>query len=164
MTDGLITHRAAPAALRWITGFFHEQSVHYLITGGLATLAYGGRRPLADIDIYVPAEHYFPTLQFARDYIDQSSHHYQDEHWNLELAELNYQGQSIEVCRAENIQIFNQQTQQWQIQAVDFDRHEIINLLGSSVRVMHPEDLIHYKLMLQRPVDLDDFAAMQTAQ
>ena len=55
MSDNLKTHRAAPAALEWITGFFHKQSVPYLITGGLATLAYGGRRPLADIDIYVPA-------------------------------------------------------------------------------------------------------------
>ena len=103
-------------------------------------------------------------MQFARDYIEQSSHHYQDEHWNLELAELNYQGQSIEICKAENIQIFNQKTQQWQIQTVNFDRHKVINLLGSPVRVMYPDDLTHYKLMLQRPVDLDDVAAMQTKQ
>ncbi|MGY0216108.1 nucleotidyltransferase [Endozoicomonadaceae bacterium StTr2] len=158
MNSEVITHSAAPAALKWITDYLHQQEIPYLITGGLAAIAYGSKRPLADIDMYIPAEYYAAVLDFGADFISQPSSHYRDENWDLELAELNYEGQLIEICKGDNIRMFNQLTGSWEIQSVDFDRHSRMELMGVEVAVMSSEDLVDYKQKLQRPVDLEDIA------
>ncbi|WP_461535409.1 nucleotidyltransferase domain-containing protein [Spongorhabdus nitratireducens] len=162
MNSEVITHSAAKAALKWITDYLHQQKIPYLITGGLAAIAYGSKRPLADIDMYIPAEYYAAVLDFGADYISQPSTRYQDENWDLELAELNYEGQLIEICKADNIRMFNQLTGLWEVQPVDFDRHSRIELMGLKVAVMSAKDLIGYKQKLGRPVDLADIAAITT--
>ena len=164
MKSNVITHKAAPTALKWITDYLHQQHIPYLITGGLASIAYGSKRPLADIDMYVPAEHYAAVLDFGIDYISQPSARYRDENWDLELAELNYEGQLIEICRADNIRMFNQLTSLWEIQTVDFHRHSQMKLMGADVTVMTADDLITYKQKLRRPVDMEDIAAITATQ
>ncbi|WP_319018089.1 hypothetical protein [Gallaecimonas mangrovi] len=42
-------------ALNWLTALLARQQLPYQIVGGLAAHLYGGSRPVADIDLYIPA-------------------------------------------------------------------------------------------------------------
>lgn len=42
------------SALAWIAGRLRELEVPFQVVGGLAALAHGASRDLADIDVYVP--------------------------------------------------------------------------------------------------------------
>lgn len=44
----------AKAALIWIADILKKQQIRFQISGGLAAIAYGANRPLADIDIDIP--------------------------------------------------------------------------------------------------------------
>lgn len=43
-------------ALAWITNILKKYSIPFQITGGLAAILYGSKRPLEDIDIDIPEE------------------------------------------------------------------------------------------------------------
>ena len=80
-------------ALQWITDYLHRHQIPYLITGGLAAIAYGSTRPLADIDLYVPEDYFHQITIFSKDYIIEGPARYRDDNWDLNLVELEYQEQ-----------------------------------------------------------------------
>ena len=153
-------HQGCTPALKWITGYFHQNQIPYLVTGGLASIAYGARRPLADIDLYIPEDYFSQAAGFAKAYIIEGPARYRDENWDLDLVEIDYHGQNVEIASVGNILIFDQDSGQWLKQEVDFNHYTRVSINHLPVKVMNKTDLINYKKVLAREVDLADIAAI----
>jgi hypothetical protein len=56
MKDSTTDAEKISQALNWIVSLLNRHHIPYQIVGGLAAKAYGARRALVDIDMYVPLE------------------------------------------------------------------------------------------------------------
>jgi len=150
-------------ALEWIIGFLESKEFPYLICGGLAAIAYGSRRQLHDIDLYVPERNYEAVVEFGRKYITYGPERLTDTHWNVEYVQFNYMGQKIEVGSSKDIQIFDAEKHKWYQKDLDFKCYADVVVLGKFVRVMDKQTLIDYKRKLNREVDRADIEQIENA-
>ncbi len=150
------------AALRWIAGLLQGQRIPFLICGGLAAIGYGSRRPLHDIDLFVPGDHFAQAVALGAQYLSKPAQHYCEaaEGWDLEYVQFRYQATKIEIGNAANARIWDTAVGRWVALELDFARCQYRPLLGIEVPLMERADLIAYKRRLGRPVDLEDIAAI----
>ncbi len=148
-------------AARWIVGLLEERNIPYLVCGGLAARGYGSGRELNDIDLFVPGEHFSSVVEAAREYISKPPNHYQEEGWDLTYVQFSYGGVKIEVGNADGPKIYDVWRKAWVPLDVDFSRCMRVKLLGLELPLMLEEDLIQYKSVLSRPVDVADIRAMR---
>lgn len=146
-------------ALSWIVEILNRHNVPYQIVGGLAAQAYGARRPLVDIDLYVPLEAATGLLEEIRPYITREPIPHLSASWDLIYLALNYQGQDIEIGDSStNPRFFNRRDGRWEQQIIDYSRSQVMRLYGVEVNVMPQDELVSYKAMLEREVDHIDLA------
>lgn len=148
-------------AAQWIVTLLKDRHIPFVICGGLAAHGYGAKRELNDIDLFVPGEHFSSVVQAGHTYISKAATHYCEEGWDLTYVQFKYEGVKVEVGNAQGAQIFDAAHQAWVPLPVDFSRTQTVRLLGLKLPLMLKEDLIEYKSLLSRPVDLDDIQAMQ---
>ena len=72
-------------ALHWIVGILRRREIKYQVVGGLAVPAYGGTRPLLDIDRYVPGERLEEIAQDAGTYLTFAPKYEISESWDITL-------------------------------------------------------------------------------
>ena len=128
--------------------------------GGLAAKGYGSERDLNDIDLFVPGEHFWPVVQAGRDFVSKAAARRQEEGWDLTYVQFTYEGIKVEVGNADGLRIFDAGNQIWVPLDIDFSRYEVVFLLGLELPLMRKEDLVRYKSMLSRPVDMEDISAI----
>jgi hypothetical protein len=75
---------------------------------------------------------------------------------------LRYQNQDIDLSGAYHAQIYNQQNKIWQKLTTDFSKAEYKNIMGLNLPVISKQELIAYKKILARPVDLVDIAQLES--
>ena len=148
-------------AAQWIVGLLRDRNIPFQICGGLAAKGYGADRELNDIDLFVPSEHFAAVVQAGQAYISKPATHYCEEGWDLTYVQFMYEGVKVEVGNADGAQIFDAASQAWAPLNIDFARYETVNLLGLALPLILSEDLIRYKSVLSRPVDIDDIHAMR---
>ncbi len=150
-------------ALKWIINFLETNDIPYLVCGGLAAIAYGSRRPLYDIDIYVSDSSYQTIIEFGTDYISYGPERYCDDRWKVDYVQFIYSGQKIEVGSSKDIQIFDVKNKIWHKESLDFSAYERIVISGQIIRVMDKQSLIAYKKKLNRDVDIIDIEQIEDA-
>jgi len=150
-------------AARWIVALLEERNIPYLVCGGLAAKGYGSGRKLNDIDLFVPGEHFLTVVGAAREYISKPPKHYQEEGWDLTYVQFSYGGVKVEVGNADGPKIYDVRGETWISFTVDFSRYMRVELLGLELPLMLEEDLIRYKSVLSRPVDVADIRAMRVS-
>ncbi|WP_018918675.1 hypothetical protein [Vreelandella zhanjiangensis] len=148
-------------AAQWIVTLLRERNIPFVICGGLAAQGYGAKRELNDIDLFVPGEHFSSVVQAGQAYISKAATHYCEEGWDLTYVQFKYEGVKVEVGNAEYAQIYNAANHAWVLLPIDFSRIHTIKLLGLELPLMLREDLIEYKSILSRPVDIEDIQAMR---
>ncbi|BBI52303.1 hypothetical protein HORIV_47240 [Vreelandella olivaria] len=148
-------------AAEWIVGLLRDSNIPFQICGGLAAKGYGAERELNDIDLFVPGEHFSKVVQAGQSYISKPAKHYCEEGWDLTYVQFKYEGIKVEVGNADGAQIFDTASQDWASLNIEFDRYEIVSVLGLKLPLMLKEDLIRYKSVLSRPVDIDDIHAIR---
>ena len=117
----LTIQKNTKAAFSWIIDILKKFNIPFQITGGLAAIAHGADRPLADIDIDIPEE-YFPLVKSeVKDFIQYGPAQFKDETWDLMLMTLNYKGQLIDLSGT-HIKIYNKNTKEWQDFFTDFSK------------------------------------------
>jgi len=159
----IVTDRRDPErAFRWIVGLLEDQAVPFLLVGGLAARAYGGRRELADIDFYVPGERLPDIARAASEFVTAGPERVVSAHWDITFMKLEYAGQSIELGAAEDVRIRDEATGRWAPEPVDLGAAELKEIFGLRVPVITRERLLAYKRRLQRPVDLADIEDIET--
>lgn len=149
------------AALSWIVAIFKKHNIPFQISGGLAAIAYGAVRPLADIDIDIPDAAFDLIMADVNDYIIYGPARYKSEKWDLLLMTLNYHGQEIDIGGADETRIFNEKTHQWQKLTDDFSKVEMKEIFGLQLPVIPYENLVAYKKILAREVDLIDLKEIE---
>ena len=154
-------NKVAKSALIWIIHILKRLHIPFQISGGLAAIAYGAYRPLEDIDIDIPEE-YFPLIKAeVKDFILYESAQYKDETWDLMLMTLNYKGQLIDLSSALHTKIYNKNTKEWEDFPTNFSKSEIKKCFGLDVPVISKDELLSYKKIIARPIDLIDIEQIE---
>ncbi|MFC3852240.1 nucleotidyltransferase [Salinispirillum marinum] len=152
------------AALQWISDLLRERDIPFVVCGGLAAIAYGSTRPLNDIDLFVPGKHFQSVVSAGSPHVSKSAKRSREAGWHLEYIQFIYEGVKVEVGNAEQVEIFDSDSHEWTELHLDFSRVKDIEVMGVALPVMNVEDLIHYKRILNRPVDRDDLAQIVTKE
>lgn len=155
--------RDTEASLRWITNILQELNIPFQIAGGLAANAYGATRELADIDIDIPEDNFELIKANVSNYITFGPSHLKTINWDLMLITLNHHGQEIDLSGAYHTKIFNPSSGRWHELCTDFSKSIQMELYGVKVPVIPREDLIAYKKILARPVDIADVDEIEKA-
>ena len=100
-------------------------------------------------------------VQAGHQFISKAAAHRREEGWDLTYVQFKYEGVKVEVGNADRAQIFDAQNRTWVALNIDFSRYETVHLLGLELPLMLKEDLIWYKSLLSRPVDIEDVLAIQ---
>lgn len=152
-------------ALEWISGFLDELGIPFQVAGGLAAIAHGSRRPLHDIDIYVPGgslERLLPHLD--DEHLSRGPLHHRDEHWDCVFVELHHAGVEIELADADRTRYRAGEEEPWHDAEVDFDGGVRREVYGVELPVMGRTELVRYKRRIGRDVDVEDVARIEASQ
>ena len=141
--------------LKIVVNKLKESKIPFQISGGLAAIAYGSKRPLYDIDIDVNKEDIPKVQELFREYIVEDFHKYQDEHMEIWEIELEINGVEVDISQADEVYFKDKEGNKIRIDT-DLTKSNMIEVEGIEVPVMDKEDLIRYKKVLSRNVDLDD--------
>ena len=150
------------AALSWIFTLLSGREIPCVFCGGLAAIGYGSRRPLHDIDLFVPGDRFIEVVQAGEKYISKPAQHYREhsEGWDLEYVQFMYRDIKVEVGNSNNASIYDSKEEKWVSLDIAFERSHYQQLLGIEIPLMQRDDLIAYKTRLGRPVDSEDIADM----
>lgn len=132
-----------------------------MICGGLAAIAYGSRRPLNDIDLFVSDEHFQAVVAFGAGFISKPPQIYCGEGWDLEYVQFNHHGTKVEVGNAADAKIFDDAKNAWIELDIDFENVQRLHVLGVDLPIMSAAALINYKKKLDRAVDREDIAQIE---
>jgi len=145
-------------AFSWIKSILEEETISYQVVGGMAAYIHGGKRPIADIDLYIRKVDADKLLNRVEAYISKPLKRYVEGAWDLEYFQLVYQQQKIEIGLSPGAKIWNKTSQQWVDQTIIFSDSVTGSYHNLAVSVMPKHALIHYKSILGREVDLIDIA------
>jgi len=143
-------------ALVWLKGILESNNTPYQIVGGFAAHIHGGTRPVADIDLYIPRQFASEILPSVEAYISKPLTHYREGAWDLEYMQLIFAGQKIEIGLSPGSKIQDRATGEWVELQTDYSTSVIGEYKGIAVPVIPIADLIAYKALLGREVDLID--------
>lgn len=148
-------------ALIWITDLLITHHIPFQITGGLAAHAYGAVRELADIDIDIPEDKFELMIKEVKPYIIYGPEYFQDINWNIYLMTLRYKDQDIDLSGAHQGSIYYQKNKTWIKFITDFSAVEYKEIMELKLPVISRKELIAYKKILARSVDLLDIKQME---
>jgi hypothetical protein len=143
-------------ALHWIVGLLEELEVPFQVAGGLAATAYGAKRPLVDLDFYVPTRSLPIVAEAAASRLVRAPKHHRDDDWDITFMALEKEEQRIELGGADGARYFDRRAGCWRDVEIDYEAAVRREVLGIEVPVMPRDQLIAYKRALDREVDRED--------
>ncbi len=149
-------------ALEWLKDVCDSQEVEFQIVGGLAATIHGGSREVADIDLYIQKSDADKVLPQISSYISRPLNHYIDGSWDLEYLQLIYKSQKIEIGLFPGTKIRSSENGLWCELHTNFSTSVIKSYLGVEVPVIPVAQLISYKRILGREVDLIDIQELES--
>lgn len=143
-----------------------ENNIEFQITGGLAAIAYGAKRPLYDIDIEIYKTDVERVRKLFKEFIV--------EDWNNELEgpedqfdvwmmKLEIEGVSVDINQIEETRIRSAEGDREWILQLAVMRTEQKAIGGIELPVQTKGDLIAYKQVLGRETDLEDIRQIEAA-
>ena len=150
-------------ALNWLKSLLESESIEYQIVGGLAATIYGGSREIADIDLYIHNSDANKILAHVAPYISKPLTHYSEYGWDLEYFQLVYQNQKIEIGLALNTKIQSSLDGSWHQLEIDFSKSVAKSYQGIELQVIPVHQLVEYKRILGREVDLIDIQQLASS-
>jgi hypothetical protein len=144
------------AALQWIVGAL--DGVPFQLTGGAAAWVHGARRPLADLDFDVPDAALPGLAAKLAPFVVWGPARYTAEGWDLDLLTLRWGGVDVDLAGAAGARVWDGSA--WVSVATDLGGAERCVVAGVLVPVVGRAELIAYKRLLAREVDLADVAAL----
>ncbi|MDE1312663.1 MazG-related protein [Vibrio vulnificus] len=150
-------------ALNWLKGLLEAESIEYQIVGGLAATIHGGSREIADIDLYIKNSDANKILDRVGPYISKPLTHYSEYGWDLEYFQLVYRNQKIEIGLAQNTKIQSSLDGSWHQLEIDFSKSVVKSYQGIELQVIPANQLVDYKRILGREVDLIDIQQLASS-
>ena len=152
--------RDTEGAFKWIINILEKHNIPFQIKGGLASRLYGVERELADIDISIPEENFDELIRDIKDFIIYGPEQYLDKEWDLKLITLRYKGQDIDIAGAFEKKNFDKIKKEWIKIPSNFSTSVYMDVYGLKVPVINKEELIAYKKIISRDVDIFDVDAL----
>jgi hypothetical protein len=149
-------------ALEWLKEILDSQQVQYQIVGGLAATIHGGSRPVADIDLYIHQADADKLLKQVSPYVSKPLKRYVEGAWDLNYFQLIYQSQKIEIGLFPGTKILSSCNGNWHELRIDFSSSILKRFHDIELSVMPLDELISYKRILGREVDLIDIAQLSS--
>lgn len=144
--------------LKKLSTAFSNAEIGWVAIGGLAAIAWGAKRPLADIDIQVQQDDMLRVRELFKNYIETDLRHYRTERWDIKQMILVFDGVTVDVCQAEEFYVLNDNTKH--LVPVTIHKAVFTALEGITIPVMPKNDLINYKQKLLREVDQEDLGSL----
>ncbi len=142
---------------------FRRLDIPFMVVGGLAARSYGATRPLVDIDFYIPGGRFTDLVPVVADHVVFGPKPFTGGRWDLVFLKLEIEGQVVEVGDGFDVRVRGDTDEAWVDVSVDFDRVQHREIFGLEVPVMARSDLVAYKRLLGRDVDLRDLREMEEA-
>jgi len=143
-------------AFKWIVNILQKHEIPFQIEGGFASRLYGSNRELADIDISIPENRFDELVPALKDFIIYGPNQYIDKEWDLKLITLTYKGQDIDIAGAYEKKNFDKGNQKWVKIPSNFSKSVYMDVYNLKVPVISKEELIAYKKIIARDVDIVD--------
>lgn len=143
-------------ALSWLKGILESEGIDYQIVGGLAATIHGGSREVADIDLYIRNSDANKLLNKVSAYLAKPLMRYTEYGWDLEYFQLIYHSQKIEIGLSQETRIQSVVDGSWHRLEIDFSKSIPLCYQGIEVPVIPKDELIKYKRLLNREVDIID--------
>lgn len=141
--------------LKYIVETLKGNEVSFQVSGGLAAIVYGSNRPLNDIDIDVSRKDIKKVENLFKRYLIEPFFHLQNENFDIWIMTFEINGVRVDVTQAEESYFINKKGQK-----IRMDAHpknaKIIYIKGIEIPVEDKKDLIAYKKVIGREVDLID--------
>jgi hypothetical protein len=149
-------------AFKWIINILQKHNIPFQIEGGFASQLYGVKRELADIDISIPEHRFEELITDIKEYIVYGPKQYLDNEWDIKLMTLTYKGQDIDISGAFEKKNFDKTNNSWVNTRSNFETSVYMDVYGLKVPVITKEDLIAYKKLILRDVDIIDIKALES--
>jgi len=127
------------------------------MTGGLAAIAHGSKRPLYDIDLEIHKEDAQKVRELFKDFITEDWNREiegPDDEFDLWLLKLQIQDVPVDINQIEEVRIRTKDGK-WVEQPEEMDR-QLLKIEGFELPVQSKRSLIAYKRLLGRDTDLED--------
>ena len=133
--------------------------IPFIAIGGLASIAWGARRPLVDIDIQVKYSDLLAVKELFAEYLRVDIRHYVTEKWDIKQMVLAIDGIGVDICAAEDFYVVKDGKRY----LVDnsLDAPILKDIEGIRVPVLPKDRLMAYKRLIGRIVDLEDLAQLK---
>ena len=142
-------------AFLWIVNKLRDHKIKFRISGGFAARIYGSNRPLADIDIEIEDDGIKKLLPSVKEYVIEEPHRYKDDEWDVFYMVLEYMGQRIELSAANVQMVFDKDNKKWIHMGIGLKSVQK-EVFGIKIPVIPKSELIKYKSIIRREVDLID--------
>jgi hypothetical protein len=153
--------RNVERAFKWIVNILQKRQIPFQISGGLAARTYGSMRALFDIDIAIPDSRMPELLPEVGAYVTFGPDREKGATWDLLLLSLKYQDVGIDIAGEATVRVFDRTRHRWVSLGGVIFPPEMKKVYGVVVPVMAIEELIAYKKILMRDVDIVDIEAIQ---
>lgn len=153
--------RKTREAFMWIVGILEKYDVPYRISGGFAARVYGAKRRLADIDIEIPDRRFKEILPEINKYIKEGPKRFKDKQMNTYGLSMEYKKQVIDLSGTGSEVLFDSLKKKWVKSKIDLSKVAKKKVYGKVVNVIRKKDLIAYKNMIRRDVDILDIEAIR---
>lgn len=133
-----------------------ENKIPYEITGGLAALFYGAKRPLFDIDIDIHKKDFPQVRELFRDYVVEEPHQtLESKYFDIYVMALNIDGVDVDFSAAEDSYFWDKSGQRHRLDS-NLDDYQEFDFNGMKIKVCDKNGLIAYKKIIARDTDLED--------
>lgn len=147
--------QAQREVLKQVVNILETHNIPYQITGALAAVAYGAKRPLYDIDIDVHKKDLPKVKKIFSEYIKEDTVHLQDEHFDMYLLHFDVDGVPVDISQAEDCYFTDKAGTKIRMDS-DLATAQEMDIEDIKVFVQNKQDLITYKKILGRETDIQD--------
>ena len=141
--------------LKKITTLLEENNIAFQVTGGLAAIAYGAKRPLYDIDIDVYKKDISKVRKLFANCLKKDFYHLQDEHFDMWLLTIIIDEVNIDISQAEKSYFINKKGKKIKMDS-DISKAKIITIGQTRIPIQKKKELVAYKKIIGRKTDLLD--------
>ena len=143
--------------LSFLTENFQVNDIEFQITGGLAAIAYGAKRPLYDIDIDIYKKDVEKIRELLKEYIVEDWNNDlegEEDNFDIWMMSLEVEGVPVDISQIEESR-FRTSGGEW-ISQPEAMNTELRSIEDIELPVQNKQDLIDYKLLIARETDLED--------
>lgn len=151
-----VNQKSYEKTLKWIIRILKRKKIKFNILGGLASYAYGSKRMLVDIDLYMKNEDFQKILPNVKDYITEAPHFSKSKNWECFYMELEKDKIIIEIGGDKGCKFRNLKTKKWCNFSKGLFNPTFKKVFGLNLPIIPKKDLIAYKRKLMRGVDIID--------